>query len=43
MVYTSYAISTSGKINYWEGQENQKHEDLLLQNISHKGMILVIL
>lgn len=31
MLCTSYPISTSGKINYWGGQEQQKHEDLLWQ------------
>lgn len=32
MLYTSHPISTSGKINYWGGQEQQKLEDLLWQN-----------
>lgn len=30
---TSYPFSASGKINCWGGQEQQKHEDLLWQNL----------
>lgn len=33
MLCTSYPISTSRQISYWGGQEQQKHEDLLWQNL----------